>query len=75
MQHCFTFVSFGYSPSRTPGVNNEGNAALKRPDTNESLNSSMSNGTTDAGIQTNTHMAKNKLQFSVPFLMLDLENI
>ncbi|XP_053481248.1 oxysterol-binding protein-related protein 9 isoform X1 [Ictalurus furcatus] len=35
-------------PSRTPGVNNEGNAALKRPDTNESLNSSMSNGTTDA---------------------------
>ncbi|KAM9476298.1 oxysterol-binding protein-related protein 9 isoform 1-T1 [Clarias gariepinus] len=35
-------------PSRTPGINSEGNAALKRPDTNESLNSSMSNGTTDA---------------------------
>ncbi|KAI5610159.1 oxysterol-binding protein-related protein 9 isoform X2 [Silurus asotus] len=35
-------------PSRTPAVNSEGNAALKRPDTTESLNSSMSNGTTDA---------------------------
>ncbi|KAK3539988.1 hypothetical protein QTP70_019636, partial [Hemibagrus guttatus] len=35
-------------PSRTPGVNSEGNAALKRPNTTESLNSSMSNGTTDA---------------------------
>lgn len=53
--YCFIFVDFGYSPSRTPGVNSEGNAALKRPDTNESLNSSMSNGTTDAGIQTYTH--------------------
>uniref|UniRef100_A0AAR2M391 Oxysterol-binding protein n=1 Tax=Pygocentrus nattereri TaxID=42514 RepID=A0AAR2M391_PYGNA len=35
-------------PSRTPAANSEVNAALKRPDTNESINSSMSNGTTDA---------------------------
>ncbi|XP_066500327.1 oxysterol-binding protein-related protein 9 isoform X3 [Hoplias malabaricus] len=35
-------------PSRTPVVNSEANATLKRPDTNESINSSMSNGTTDA---------------------------
>ncbi|XP_076860013.1 oxysterol-binding protein-related protein 9 isoform X4 [Brachyhypopomus gauderio] len=35
-------------PSRSPAANREGSLALKRPDTNESLSSSMSNGTTDA---------------------------
>uniref|UniRef100_A0A4W4ELZ3 Oxysterol-binding protein n=1 Tax=Electrophorus electricus TaxID=8005 RepID=A0A4W4ELZ3_ELEEL len=35
-------------PSRSPAANSEGSSALKRPDTNESLSSSMSNGTTDA---------------------------
>uniref|UniRef100_W5LH79 Oxysterol-binding protein n=1 Tax=Astyanax mexicanus TaxID=7994 RepID=W5LH79_ASTMX len=35
-------------PSRTPAANSEANTALKRPDTTESINSSMSNGTTDA---------------------------
>ncbi|XP_056319849.1 oxysterol-binding protein-related protein 9 isoform X3 [Danio aesculapii] len=35
-------------PSRSNAVNNEDSTALKRPDTNESINSSMSNGTTDA---------------------------
>ncbi|KAL7828652.1 hypothetical protein SRHO_G00322860 [Serrasalmus rhombeus] len=38
-------------PSRTPAANSEVNAALKRPDTNESINSSMSNGTTDAALR------------------------
>uniref|UniRef100_A0A671P5A7 Oxysterol-binding protein n=1 Tax=Sinocyclocheilus anshuiensis TaxID=1608454 RepID=A0A671P5A7_9TELE len=35
-------------PNRTAAVNSEDSTALKRPDTNESINSSMSNGTTDA---------------------------
>ncbi|KAL1270137.1 hypothetical protein QQF64_032426 [Cirrhinus molitorella] len=35
-------------PNRTAAVNSEDGTALKRPDTNESINSSMSNGTTDA---------------------------
>ncbi|TRY88658.1 hypothetical protein DNTS_025679 [Danionella cerebrum] len=35
-------------PNRTAAVNSEDRPALKRPDTNDSINSSMSNGTTDA---------------------------
>ncbi|XP_055023611.2 oxysterol-binding protein-related protein 9 isoform X2 [Misgurnus anguillicaudatus] len=34
--------------NRTGAVNSEDSSALKRPDTNESINSSMSNGTNDA---------------------------
>ncbi|KTF86729.1 hypothetical protein cypCar_00019504 [Cyprinus carpio] len=41
-------------PKRSAAVNSDDSTALKRPDTNESINSSMSNGTTDAGTQ-NTH--------------------
>ncbi|XP_052460603.1 oxysterol-binding protein-related protein 9 isoform X4 [Carassius gibelio] len=35
-------------PKRSAAVNSDDSTALKRPDTNESINSSMSNGTTDA---------------------------
>uniref|UniRef100_A0A8C2G2W9 Oxysterol-binding protein n=1 Tax=Cyprinus carpio TaxID=7962 RepID=A0A8C2G2W9_CYPCA len=46
--HSSTSPKHCIDPNRTAAVNSEDSTALKRPDTNESINSSMSNGTTDA---------------------------